>query len=212
MPELPWEGIRLVGVNDPGEMRISDADREAAAKRLHDALGEGRITLTELEERLDAVYAARTASELRPPLADLPGSELVAPRTGELVRPADGADRVHLRTGAGTVKRTGDWQVPAAMKLTTSMGTIHLDLSEVRQVPPRIDIEVSTGMGEIVLVLPEGGSADVDAVSGSWGEVKTKVPSTPGGSGPHIVVHGKVGMGSLTVRGSRKGWWKAVMG
>ncbi|GAA1394111.1 DUF1707 domain-containing protein [Pseudonocardia kongjuensis] len=200
-------------MTDPGEMRISDADREAAAKRLHDALGEGRITLTELEERLDAVYAARTASELRPPLADLPGSDLVVPPgSAQLARPVDGADRVHLRTGAGTVKRTGDWPVPAAMRLTTSMGTIHLDLSEARRIPPRIDIEVSTGMGEIVLVLPEGGSADVDAVSGSWGEVKTKVPSTPGGSGPHIVVRGKVGMGSLTVRGSRKGWWKAVLG
>ncbi|MEV1291839.1 DUF1707 domain-containing protein [Pseudonocardia sp. NPDC049635] len=200
-------------MTDPGEIRISDADREAAAKRLHDALAEGRITVTELEERLDAVYAARTARELRPPLADLPGSDLIAPQASSApAGPVGGADRVHLRTGAGTVKRSGDWQVPAAMKLTTSMGTIHLDLSEVRRVPPRIDIEVSTGMGEIVIVLPDGGSADVDAVSGSWGEVRTKVPSTPGGSGPHIVVHGKVGMGSLTVRGSRKGWWKAVMG
>lgn len=200
-------------MNDPGEMRISDTDRELAAKRLHDALGEGRITLAELEERLDAVYAARTANELRPPLADLPGG--LPPGVAAVAqpaRPAEGAERVHLRTGTGTVRRTGDWQVPAALRLTTSMGTIHLDLSEVRHVPPRIDVEVSTGMGEIVVVLPEGGTADVDGVNGSWGEVKTKVPATPGGSGPHLVVHGKVGMGSLTVRGSRKGWWKAVLG
>ncbi|ALL79165.1 hypothetical protein AD006_26430 [Pseudonocardia sp. EC080610-09] len=194
-------------------MRISDADREAAAKRLHDALGEGRITLTELEERLDAVYAARTASELRPPLADLPGGLPPSVASGAApARSAGSEDRVHLRTGAGTVKRTGDWEVPAALRLTTSMGTIHLDLSEVRRMPPRVDVEVSTGMGEIVLILPEGGTADVDGVSGSWGEVKTKVPGTPAGSGPHLVVHGKVGMGSLTVRGSRKGWWRAVLG
>lgn len=200
-------------MTDPDSIRISDADRETAAKRLHDALGEGRITLVELEERLDAVYAARTAAELRPPLEDLPGGLPPAvAAAGALQRAADPSERVHLRTGAGTVKRTGDWQVPAALTLTTSMGTIHLDLSEVRQLPSRIDVEVSTGMGEIVLVLPAGGTADVDGVRGSWGEVKTKVPATPGGSGPHVVVHGKVGMGSLTVRGSRKGWWKAVMG
>nr|WP_255426388.1 DUF1707 domain-containing protein [Pseudonocardia sp. C8] len=198
-------------VTDPDSIRISDADREAAARRLHDALGEGRITLVELEERLDAVYAARTAAELRPPLSDLPGG-LPPSVTAAAGAPVDPAERVHLRTGAGTVKRTGDWQVPAALRLTTSMGTIHLDLSEVRRLPPRIDVEVSTGMGEIVLVLPEGGSAEVDGVRGSWGEVKTKVPAAPGGTGPHLVVHGKVGMGSLTVRASRKGWWKAVLG
>ncbi|MBP2370152.1 DUF1707 domain-containing protein [Pseudonocardia parietis] len=202
-------------MSDPDSIRISDADREAAAKRLHDALGEGRITLVELEERLGVVYAARTAAELRPPLADLPGGlppSVAGAGAGVPARRTEESGRVQLRTGAGTVKRTGDWQVPAALQLTTSMGTIHLDLSEVRQLPPRIDIEVSTGMGEIVLVLPEGGSADVDGVHGSWGEVKTKVPATPGGSGPHLVVHGKVGMGSLTVRGSRRGWWKAVIG
>lgn len=194
-------------------MRISDADREAAAARLHDALAEGRITLVELEERLDAVYAARTAADLRPPLADLPGAEVVPGGAAAApAAPVDPAARVHLRTGGGTVKRTGDWQVPAALRLTTGMGTIHLDLSEARQVPPRIDIEVSAGMGEIVLVLPEGGSADVDGVVGSWGEVRTKVPSAPSGGGPHLVVHGKVGMGSVTVRGTRAGWWKAVLG
>lgn len=200
-------------MSDPGEMRISDADRELAARRLHDALGEGRITLTELEERLGAVYAARTASELRPPLADLPGGlpPTVTAGAARAARPG-GSERVHLRTGSGTVKRTGDWQVPAALKLSTGMGTIHLDLSEVQQLPPRIDVEVSTGMGEIVIVLPEGGTADVDGVSGSWGDIATKVPGTPGAGGPHLTLHGKVGMGSLTVRGSRRGWWKAVLG
>lgn len=196
-------------MSDPDALRISDSDREAAAARLHDAFGEGRITLAELEERLDAVYAARTAAELRPPLADLPGGDVpVAGVPGAAHR----QERVHLRTGAGTVKRTGDWQVPAALRLTTGMGTIHLDLSEVRQVPARIDVEISAGMGEIVLVLPEGGTADVAGVEESWGEVKSRVPATPGDTGPHLVVRGKAGMGSLTVRGSRAGWWKAVLG
>ncbi|MEQ3554784.1 DUF1707 domain-containing protein [Pseudonocardia nematodicida] len=200
-------------MTDPGEMRISDADREAAAKRLHDAVGEGRITLAELEERLDVVYAARTANELRPPLADLPGAlpGTVVP-TGPAAAPVPAGQRVHLRTGGGSLKRTGDWRVPAALKLTTSMGSIHLDLSEARGVPQRIDVEVAVGMGEVVLVLPEGGTADVDGVSGSWGEVNSKVPQTAGTSGPHLVVHGKVGMGSLTIRGTRTGWWKTVLG
>ncbi|MFP5022900.1 DUF1707 SHOCT-like domain-containing protein [Pseudonocardia phyllosphaerae] len=200
-------------MGDPGELRISDRDRELAAKRLHDAVGEGRITLVELEERLSAVYAARTANELRPPLADLPGG---LPPT---VPGGPGADPgavpqapVHLRTGAGSLNRGGDWTVPAALRLSSGIGSIHLDLSEVRRLPPRIDVAVSTGMGEIVLVLPAGGTADVNDVRASWGEVKTGVPGLPGGSGPHLTVHGKVGLGSLTVRPARRSWWKALLG
>ncbi|MFE7203260.1 DUF1707 domain-containing protein [Pseudonocardia alni] len=201
-------------MDDPGDMRISDADREAAARRLHDAVGEGRITLSELEERLDAVYAARVARDLEPPLADLPGG--LPPSVTALApvpaRPPAPSERVRLTTAAGTIKRTGDWQVPAALHLSSSMGTIHLDLSEVRSLPPRIDVEVALGMGEVVLVLPEGGTADVDGTKASWGEVKTRVPSTPGAAGPHLVVHGKVGMGSVTVRGARRSWWRSVVG
>jgi hypothetical protein len=58
-------------------IRISDADRERAAERLHQALAEGRITLSELEERLGVVYAAKYEVDLLPPLADLPGAEVV---------------------------------------------------------------------------------------------------------------------------------------
>ncbi|WP_231973994.1 DUF1707 SHOCT-like domain-containing protein [Pseudonocardia sp. HH130630-07] len=195
-------------MTDPEEIRISDADREAAAQRLHAALGEGRITLVELEERLGVVYAARTAGELRPPLADLPGASPVAAGPA---RPVGDGTPLSLRTGAGTLRRAGDWHVPAALRLTTGMGTIHLDLSEVRDLPQRIDVEIATGMGEIVIVLPAGGTADVNGVAGSWGEIRTKVPGTAG-PGPHLTVHGKVGMGSLTVRGARTGWWKQMMG
>ena len=65
-------------VTDQPGLRISDADRERAAQRLHTALSEGRITLSELEERLAVVYAARYEADLRPPLADLPPDTPVA--------------------------------------------------------------------------------------------------------------------------------------
>ncbi len=58
---------------DRPEPRISDADRERAVQRLSDAVTEGRLTVAEFDERVAAVPAARTASELVPHLADLPG-------------------------------------------------------------------------------------------------------------------------------------------
>jgi Domain of unknown function (DUF1707) len=53
-------------------VRASDAERAAAADRVHTALVEGRLDVGEAEERLAAVYAARHRSDLPVLLADLP--------------------------------------------------------------------------------------------------------------------------------------------
>jgi hypothetical protein len=62
----------------------------------------------------------------------------------------------------------------------------------------------------VLIVLPEGATANVDGVHGSWGDIKSKVGSVPG-NGPHLTITGKAGMGDLTVRGPRTGW-KAMFG
>ncbi|MFJ9366571.1 DUF1707 domain-containing protein [Nocardia sp. NPDC101769] len=53
-------------------MRASDRDREQIVDRLRVAMGEGRITLHEFDERLQQVYSARTYGELAPIMSDLP--------------------------------------------------------------------------------------------------------------------------------------------
>ena len=53
-------------------LRISDEDRHKVAEVLRQAAGEGRIDLDELDERLEATYAAKTYGELVPITADLP--------------------------------------------------------------------------------------------------------------------------------------------
>ena len=55
-------------------MRASDADRHQVAEVLRDAAGDGRLTLDELQERLDGVYSARTYAELERFTRDLPAS------------------------------------------------------------------------------------------------------------------------------------------
>jgi hypothetical protein len=54
-------------------LRASDADREQIAERLRHAMAEGRLIPEELEERLEAVFAARTYGELDALVVDLPG-------------------------------------------------------------------------------------------------------------------------------------------
>jgi hypothetical protein len=56
-------------------MRASDADRQRVADALRRHVGEGRLTLDELSERLGEVYAARTIGQLEGragPMRELP--------------------------------------------------------------------------------------------------------------------------------------------
>ena len=60
-------------------LRASDADRERVAERLREAAGEGRLLTEELEQRLEASFAARTYGQLDAVLSDLPGRRLPLP-------------------------------------------------------------------------------------------------------------------------------------
>jgi hypothetical protein len=57
----------------PASLRASHADRDLAVDILRVAAGDGRLTLAELDERLEAALTARTLSELAVLTADLPG-------------------------------------------------------------------------------------------------------------------------------------------
>src|SRR5262249_48661038 len=54
------------------EMRVSDTDRDAAADVLNAAFAEGRLTVDEHAQRVEAAYAARTWQQLHQLTADLP--------------------------------------------------------------------------------------------------------------------------------------------
>jgi hypothetical protein len=184
---------------EPRGIRISDADREQAAQRLHHALAEGRITLSELEERLAVVYAARYEVELRPPLADLPGAEVAVGAAAVPDVPSD-APPVVLRAGMSTIKRSGAWDVPARLRLQSAMGSVVLDFCETPLPHPVVDIEVDLGAGSAKLLVPDDATANVDDVVANMGTVKSSVPSVRRPGVPHFVVHGRAGMGSVTVR------------
>jgi len=87
-------------VND--RLRIGDADRETAARELGEHFAMGRITADEHAERLEQIWAARTAADLSPAFRDLPRPQASGPR------PATS------RTGSSTLPARRGWrpQVP----------------------------------------------------------------------------------------------------
>lgn len=70
----------------PLELRAGDADRETVAQRLRAAHADGRLDVSEVEERLTAAYAAKTLGDLEPLTADLPPDE-AGYRAGAEARP-----------------------------------------------------------------------------------------------------------------------------
>ena len=77
---------------EPDNLRAADVDREFVAERLRGALNEGRLTLTEYDDRLKETYAARTYGELKALLTDLP--EATPPGRSQMV-PGTSHDAVH---------------------------------------------------------------------------------------------------------------------
>jgi hypothetical protein len=64
--------VNIIVMSDGADLRASDEEREHAASQIREHFAAGRLGEDELNDRLDAVYAARTAGALRTLLADLP--------------------------------------------------------------------------------------------------------------------------------------------
>ena len=53
-------------------VRVGDADRDAVAAQLREHYADGRLTLEELNDRLDQAFAAKTKADLNTVMRDLP--------------------------------------------------------------------------------------------------------------------------------------------
>ena len=115
---------------DPSQLRISDADRHKVADLLRDAAGEGRIDIEELDERLEATYAAKTYADLVPITIDLPAHpQHSAPAVPRSTSPATSTWENSISV-MGDCTRKGAWLVPERHNAFALMGGITLDMRE----------------------------------------------------------------------------------
>src|SRR6516164_179046 len=92
------------------EMRVGDAEREAAAAELREHYASGRLTLDELNERIDKVFAAKTRGDLNVLMTDLPSKRpsQTAGAPGMIgVAPTRPADRSGPAGRSGRAGRSG---------------------------------------------------------------------------------------------------------
>jgi hypothetical protein len=200
MSELPQPADRR-------QLRVSDADREQAAEVLRQAAGDGRITFEELDQRLEAAYAARTYGDLTEVTADLPAPG--QPPPGPLATAAPGtfpAARIGGEPGSGMsvailggVDRGGTWVVPPRHSVVAVLGGVQLDLREARFSQRDVTIDVFTLMGGVDIMVGDDVEVDVSGFGIMGGfDHRASGPGLPGA--PKVRVVGLALMGGVNVR------------
>ena len=97
------------------EMRAGDGDRQAVADQLKSALDEGRLDLSEYDERLQKTYGAKTYGDLQGLLTDLPNT--VPPAQSQVQGyppPAPSAPSAAPQDRVGGGRQVANWVGPYA--------------------------------------------------------------------------------------------------
>jgi hypothetical protein len=192
-------------VPDKGNLRASDADRERVADVLRQAAGDGRLTMEELDERLDAVYAAKTYAELEPITKDLPLSgtaHVPAPARApvDYVPRVGGEPSSHAAIAIlGGFSRKGDWVVPREFTAVAILGGGEIDMREARFAEPVVTIHAVTIMGGIEITVPEDVTVQVTGVGIMGAFEHTSMGDGPPGA-PKIIINGVAVMGGVEVK------------
>ena len=148
------------------------------------AAGEGRIDFEELDERLEATYAAKTYADLVPITVDLPAhaTDRPPPIPRRDVLPATNSHDSSLAV-MGECKRQGAWLVPASHTAFAMMGSVLLDLRAATFAERDMTITANAMMGE-VKVFVDAGTHVVVTGSRSWASSTRPRTSHPGSSDP----------------------------
>ncbi len=195
--------------SDRPPLRASDQDREQVATVLHKAMADGRITVAELETRLDSVYAARTLVELEPITNDLPGHALSLSKPAPPVVPANhmlsvspgGSSRGNIVGIMSGVERRGVWTAPAHINAVAIMGGLILDFTAARLTAMETVMNVTAIMGGVEITVPEGLTVLVEGV-GIMGAFDDQVRQNYGPGSPVLRLRGVAIMGGVEVKRS----------
>jgi hypothetical protein len=137
-------------IDPPGAIRVSDADRDAAAELLADAVAAGRLSLEEHNTRLDALYAATTENQVAAVVADLPSLPV---RRGALYRALDPYRCVVI---GGHAQRAGRFRIGRFCTVIAAFGGLALDLRTAQLSQDEITLTVWSLAARVSVRVPAG--------------------------------------------------------
>lgn len=194
-------------MTEPHELRISDDDRHRVAELLRTAAGEGRLDVEELDERLEATYAAKVYADLVPIVVDLPGNQLAVPAPAAPATPAVGSAPRHRTSTVIMSGQTvsGVWEVGPKFTACAVMGGVDIDLREAVFAEREVVIYANAVMGGIDIVVNARTNVMVEGIGimGSFDQGRDRVEAELDQSSPIVRVKGVALMGSVTVTRKR---------
>jgi hypothetical protein len=189
-----------------GEVRASDAEREAVVERLREASAEGRLTLEELTDRTGAAYTATTRGDLAPLTRDLPapderragGPGLAAADARPLPARPD-ARQGRVLAVLGDVERTGRWWPEDQLAATAVLGDVKLDLRDAYVPAEGVTITATAVLGDVTILVPAGVRVELTGTA-VLGDKKLDVTPVPfDAPGPTVRVRGYAILGDIRV-------------
>ncbi|MGH8876846.1 MAG: DUF1707 SHOCT-like domain-containing protein [Stackebrandtia sp.] len=183
------------------EIRISNAEREQAIEHLQGCTSEGRLTLDEFSQRVDAVYEAKTYGDLVPLLSDLPA-------VGDGVAPAGAAEHDEIAPTGSSERRTGKWLVPRRIMLRPKGSSLILNFAHAAIGHREVDIELAAKASSMTLILPRNAWAEAK-VESRFSSVTNLAQRAGDETGVRFRVHGEITASSIRIRRVRRFlWWE----
>ena len=168
--------------------RVSDLEREEVADVLRDAAGEGRLSYTELEERLETLYSSKTYGELVELTADLPAGPRApsAPAAGPQYAGAMVESGPVVNVFMSETKRLGNWLVPRRQEVNAVLGDITLDYTEANIPFDEVHVEVKSILADVKIRVPQNAIVLLDSnpILGSVSEQEAGLNAVPDPNAP----------------------------
>jgi hypothetical protein len=130
--------------------RAADTDRIQVAQLLTDAAAQGRLQMSDYEDRLTRAYAARTYAELDSLRSDLIGSSVGSPGSGA----GKPAPSMLLLAIMSAFERRGRWNVPKKLTTFALWGGGVVDLRYADFTSTEVEIHACSIMGGQTILLP----------------------------------------------------------
>jgi hypothetical protein len=140
-------GAQVAG---PAPTRAADTDRIQIAQLLTDAAAQGRLQMSDYEDRLTRAYAAQTYAELDSLRSDLIGSSVGPPGSGA----GKPAPSMLLLAIMSAFERRGRWNVPKKLTTFALWGGGVVDLRYADFTSTEVEIRACSIMGGQTILLP----------------------------------------------------------
>ncbi len=199
--------------------------RAEAIQRLCAAHAGDHIPLVVFEDRLERLRAADSEGTVAALVADIEPSGEWTPASGAL--PVRGSPLPPLRIASyfSSTTRAGVWVVPDHLELQILFGSIRLDLRDADVLSDLVEIEVSSSLGSLELVVLPGTAIENEiheTLSSSSHKRKRSSGGYPTASPLLVRLTGHLLLSELVIKerpptpavgggGARREWWRRLL-